>query len=302
MHPERLQLAPGFPGLGALGLSDTAPLYSAELGERAEALEVSSAQVLQRFALPGTPGPDGRLRGKPGGAGTGWVVVRTWRSPGLGELLRARLSAPRSASLAEREWNLICHLRAHGVGTPEPLVVGARGRALASRASFLVTRELRGFVPFEAAVAETFAAGAGTLVADLREACVVFLRRLLRSRVVGFPSLDVLRLRRVHEHPPEEDGGDGGHEEEGACASGAEASGVSRMERKRLPGLAFADVREGRLCTSFEPTAVASMLSGWAAELSALGANREELRALLRGALRGVSAYDRRALLRALRR
>jgi hypothetical protein len=69
------------------------------------------------------------------------ALLERWRRPALRELLDARLTAPRSESLAEREWNLLCHLRAHGVGIPELLAVGALGRGPVARRSFLVVRE-----------------------------------------------------------------------------------------------------------------------------------------------------------------
>jgi hypothetical protein len=92
-----------------------------------------------RFPLPGTSDVRGNLTGRPGPLGTGWVWLTAYRGA-LRELLVARCTTPRSASLAEREWNLLCHLRAHGVGTPEPLLVGARGPGFVSRRSFVLVR------------------------------------------------------------------------------------------------------------------------------------------------------------------
>lgn len=138
---ERLSwAAPGFE-LAALGLGSAAQLFAptAALGPRLERLELFQSRTRWRFPLPGTPDARGNLGEGPGPLGTGWLWLTVFRG-GFGELLRARCTHPRSASLAEREWNLLCHLRAHGVGTPEPLLVGARGRGLFSSHSFLLVR------------------------------------------------------------------------------------------------------------------------------------------------------------------
>ncbi|HED66814.1 MAG TPA: hypothetical protein ENJ09_14815 [Planctomycetes bacterium] len=145
----RLAFAPGLSGLGAFGLDAADALFGdrpidgeARLGGDAR----SEVGERSRFPLPGTPHvPGGPPVGRPRGAGTGWCVIERWRAAALRPLLAARFSTPRSASLAERRWNLLCHLRGEGVGTPEPLCVGARGAGLVSRDSFLVTRELTGF-------------------------------------------------------------------------------------------------------------------------------------------------------------
>lgn len=286
---DRLRLAAELPDLGALGVEDAAPLLAGEPGARAELVCDERGLRRLRLALPGTPGPDGRVCGAPRGAGTGWVVLSSWREPPLGELLAGRFRAPRSASLAERAWNLLCHLRAAGVGTPEPLAVGARGRGLVARRSFLVTRELRGFVPLASFAAAL--AGARDERAAAR-AAATFLARLLRARYVAPPlSGEVLRVRA---EPPELPGtGEAVH----ACEADALA-----LRRNRLPGFALADVRGGRVTRRFRPRAVARMLSGLAPELAAAGVRAELLAAVLRGALRGGLARDeRRALLRALR-
>jgi hypothetical protein len=54
---------------------------------------------------------------------------------------RARLTHPRSGSTAERWWNLLCRARAAGVGVPDPVAVGAAGRGVFARPSFLLVRE-----------------------------------------------------------------------------------------------------------------------------------------------------------------
>lgn len=152
MDAQRIVLAPGLERLGALGLGEGFDPFGPEaaLGPRADLLARAPGYLRARLPLSGTPdGARGAPRpsGRPGSAGTGWVVLERWSGGSLRALCRARFTAPRSASLAERRWNLLCHLLAHGVGTPEPLAVGARGRGLFAPRSFLVTRELTGHAP-----------------------------------------------------------------------------------------------------------------------------------------------------------
>ena len=143
----RLRLAPGVPNLAALGVDRVALLLGPDGMPDARARRVwdgPGGSVL-RYPLPGTPGEDGRRRGRPGGAGTGWLRLRRFHGGGWMRHLAARLTAPRSASLAERAWNLACCVRAAGVGTPELMAVGSAGQGLLARRSFLVTRELEGY-------------------------------------------------------------------------------------------------------------------------------------------------------------
>ena len=117
---ERLRwAAPGL-ALADLGLSSAELLFAPgmELSARVETLEDSAPRVRVRFPLPGTSDARGNLTGRPGPLGTGWLWLTAYRG-GFGALLRARCTAPRRASLAEREWNRQCYLRAQGVGAPE---------------------------------------------------------------------------------------------------------------------------------------------------------------------------------------
>ncbi len=146
MDTVRFRLADDVPELRSLGVDDAGELLGPDAlpGERATRLEGDEHRSLVRMPLPGTKGDDGRRCGKPLGAGTGWLRLRRYHGGRWPELLSARFTHPRSLSLAERAWNLACHLRAHGVGTPDLVAVGARGSALVARESFLVTRELDG--------------------------------------------------------------------------------------------------------------------------------------------------------------
>ena len=150
--PTRIELAPGLRELADLG-GDS---FEAWMGlgeglataERAQGVFSVPGESLLRLPLPGTPDEHGVRRERPSGAGTGWVRVHRFAGRGA-ELLRARLTHPRSSSLAAREWNLICHLQRNGVGAPQLVALGERPGLLASR-SFLVTRELEGFEPLGA--------------------------------------------------------------------------------------------------------------------------------------------------------
>jgi hypothetical protein len=96
--------------------------------------------------LPGTPDEHGRQHERPRGAGTGYLWLERFDSGGVAGV-RARITHPRSSSVAARHWNLICHLQAHGVVAPQLVAVGERGASPFGAQSFLITRELAGFVP-----------------------------------------------------------------------------------------------------------------------------------------------------------
>ena len=145
----RVRLAPGVPDLAALGAEAPEDLFAGEPAPsaRAELISADRESELWRCALPGTPDASGRRHGRPRGAGTGFVFVRRYRAATWRSLLRARFTEPRSASLAERDWNLFCHLRQLGVGTADPLAVASEQSGIFARCSFLVTRELSGMLP-----------------------------------------------------------------------------------------------------------------------------------------------------------
>ena len=149
MSLERLKWAVPAGSLAALGLSSSAELFapSAALSSRVEVLADTPARLWLRFPLPGTSDARGNLTGRPGALGTGWLWLSVFRPAGWRAPLTARFTPPRSASLAEREWNLLCHLRARGIGTPEPLLVGARGNGPCARHSFLLVRALEDAFP-----------------------------------------------------------------------------------------------------------------------------------------------------------
>ena len=237
-----LRLAPGVPGLEALGsavlqdwLGDGSGLAT---GARLEILSRGPVETVARLPLPGTPDARGVQREQPRGAGTGMLVWRVWRGGGA-ELLRARLTQPRSTSLAARRWNLVCHLAAHGVGVPELVALG-EGRA---GESFLIERELSGYVPLAEATAH---AREGAARALLVQALGAALGAVLRARV-WLPELDP---RDVFIRASERAGA-------GDCAAlevhglAAEAALARRLgsPRVRLPGVAFAELAGARVVT-----------------------------------------------------
>jgi hypothetical protein len=137
-----LRLAPDVPDLAALGAHDVEDLlWDPPRVETAARLErVGSAW---RVPLPGTVDRNGRQHERPRGAGTGYLFLH--RYGGGVAALRARITHPRSSSLAARHWNLICRLQASGVTTPQLAALVERPGAVTSSASVLITRELEGF-------------------------------------------------------------------------------------------------------------------------------------------------------------
>lgn len=160
LNTERIRLARGVPGIESLGARSFDDFFRAAGApgfERAKAIAAQEGLEVLRYPLPGTPeqrnvlvglddphekGAIGRLSSRPMGAGTGFVILRRYTRASLRERWRSRFTHPRSTSLAEREWNLMCRAREHGVATPEPLAVGRGEGAVFAERSFLVVREL----------------------------------------------------------------------------------------------------------------------------------------------------------------
>lgn len=216
-------------GLGALGVDDPEALLAADPLRLARARELPAAPGSHRvaFALPGTADVRGNLTGRPGELGTGFVWLTSHRPP-LGALLRARFGAPRSASLAEREWNVLCLLRAAGVGTPEPLCVGALGQGLVARRSFLVVRALEDAFPFPRWLATD---GLGAERERGLAALGALLARLARTGLV-LPEL-------APEHLWVTPSGSGECETDGPG-----------LRKNKLPGVSVVDVRGARRARS----------------------------------------------------
>jgi hypothetical protein len=141
--PVTVRLAPDVPDLAALGAACPEDLL-ADPPHVVTASRIERVGTLWRVPLPGTPDREGRQQEKPRGAGTGQLYVH--RYGGGWPALRARLSHPRSTSLAARHWNIACHLQANGVTTPQLVALIEQPGALAAPLSVLITRELEGFV------------------------------------------------------------------------------------------------------------------------------------------------------------
>lgn len=286
-----MTLAPAVPDLAALGAAGADDLLDPAgrpVGwERAELVAEDAGAATVRLPLPGTPDASGRVFERPRGAGTGHVLLKRFDGTGRGALwraLRARFTRPPSESLAEREWNLLCHLRAAGVGTPEPLAVGARGpRGFASR-SFLVTRDPEGFRP----LAEWLGAAEGEARLRGLRAVGAFLARLFRSgtRLPALAAEDVLLSA------------------DEACAAeeiDLLASGA-RTRPNRLPGVVLARVEGGRILPRLgldERLAALRRLDEGTRGVPGL-TGRDRARVLAR-ALRDVPRAERRAALERLR-
>lgn len=138
-----VRLAPDVPDLAALGASHPDDLL-ADPPRVATAARIERVGNAWRLPLPGTPDREGRQHEKPRGAGTGQLFVH--RYGGGWPALRARLSHPRSTSLAARHWNIACHLQANGVTTPQLVALVEQPGPLGAPLSVLITRELEGFV------------------------------------------------------------------------------------------------------------------------------------------------------------
>lgn len=138
-----IRLAPDVPDLAALGAREPADLLrDPPRVETAARIEPLGAWL--RVPLPGTPDRSGRQHERPRGAGTGYVWFKRFAAGAAA--WRARLTHPRSTSLAAREWNLACHLQAAGVTTPQLVALIEAPGVVTADASVLVVRELEGFV------------------------------------------------------------------------------------------------------------------------------------------------------------
>ncbi len=226
MSTDRIRFASGVDGLEALGATSIDDLFRPEgLATFARAEEIPDfVERVVRVPLPGTPDAAGRVHERPRGAGTGWIVLRVFRS--WRGALSGRFTRPRSTSEAERRWNLACHLRAAGVATPDLVAVAARGNGLWSGTSALVVRDLERMIPLDAWLHSEMTEEERRLGI---EAVGAALERVERSGAV-FPRLrpgGILVLLRG----------------EGACGAEMPVGGALH----RLPGVAIEDLAGGFL-------------------------------------------------------
>jgi hypothetical protein len=287
MADARVTLAPGIDSLSALGASEPEALLGgvALLDEaRMEQLEEGPGWTLFRLPLPGTPLDDGGpLTSSPRGSGTGWVRLLRFDGAPKRRLWSARFTHPRSASLAERRWNLVCVLRGAGVVTPEPLAVVAEGSAVASSRSALVWREADEGVP----VMQALRTRRGKDRALVLDALGRFLLHLSVSEVEPF-QLDPLRLRVL---------GEGGTQPESAndaCAleqvlaarTGPRPAPVDGMRWREMPEILLPDILDGRIRSGHSVAQLETWIGQWSSLAAAGELSRVDRLRILRGARR----------------
>ncbi|MFT5289025.1 MAG: hypothetical protein ACI8QS_001205 [Planctomycetota bacterium] len=288
------RLAPDLPSFDSLGVSSPGVLLDEERPlDRARLVASEGAFERLLLPLPGTPlEPGGSMTESPRGAGTGWVQLDRWRRVPLGTLLGLRFGNPRSSSVADRQWNLLCHLRAQGIGTPEPLAVGARGKGLVCRDSFLVTRAFEeGTVSLDQLVA---GGDQGEPSPDAMEhaakALIVVLRALGDARV-NLPELDArgfwLRFS-PHVHDPKIEA-----DKDAGCGLSQLASwradrAMAGLSRDPRPAVFVSNVGGGRLLSRPSGAFLNQLLDSIEVSLSAAvgDANGSARQAALMGVLR----------------
>ena len=232
MQNDRIHFAPPVEGFIALGGESPDDFFCPDrltTWSRAEILPSRVGDLVARVPLPGTRDAEGRVYERPRGAGTGFVILRVYRTS-FRQGMRARLSHPRSLSLAEREWNLSCQLREAGVGTPDLLMALARGAGFYSKRSVLVVRELTDMLPFDQWLADP---ELGSQDRELGlESLAGAIDRLERSQIV-LPALqveDIFVSKRA--------------KSKRACGL-ADNQGRAPAPLRRLPGIVFANLRDG---------------------------------------------------------
>ena len=269
MSATTIRLAPGVPGLEALGAACFDDLMGRARGlataDRERVVSAAAGEVLVLVPLPGTPDERGVQHERPRGAGTGLLWVRRFEARPI-ELLRARLTRPRSTSLAAREWNLICHLQAHGVGAPQLVALGegARGE------SFVAMRVLEGFETLERWLAAwTSPSARRHAVRSLGRA----LAALFRSGT-WLPALSLADIWIASGPLPLE------------CAAlelealRARSELVRGLQRRRLPSIALTGFRRGRILERVSQRRRRRLLEALARELPAHVTRRERLEVL----------------------
>ncbi|MFT7679560.1 MAG: hypothetical protein ACI8QC_003564 [Planctomycetota bacterium] len=229
-----------------------------------------------RLPLPGTRVEGQATRGRPRGAGTGWLELVRFADSGLGSLLRARFTHPRSTSLAEREWNLLCHLRGAGISTQEPMAVAWAGTAPLRQRSALVVRALDGFKP----APEVLRA---LPVSDGRRQALramgLFLGRLLRSGV-ELPALcaEHLQISTAELTKAESSADACGLEQVLGARAKSPPPPVPGMAWRELPEVALTAVEGGRLHPGgLPPKLVARLRSKLSQAAEAAGLSPREI-------------------------
>lgn len=273
-----LKLAPDVPSLEALGASSLDDLF-ADPPRTVTSDRARRAGERWIVPLPGTPDDDGRKHEKPRGAGTGLLHVQRFDSGGFAGF-RARFTQPRSSSLAARHWNVMCHLQAHGLATPQLVALAERGVSPLGRESVLVTRDLEGFVSLRTFF-ETV-----TKSADRRRALHSLELTLLQLERAGVSlpgiTLDTLLVQRDDED----------------CVALKIVNLQSeqmllkerRLGRTRLPAIAFTSFVDARFVRSQGPAERHELVRSLANAAGALVTRRERLELLVRLGVTGSTA------------
>ena len=240
---QRVVLASEVPALEALGAAGALDFVDGgarlATGARVERIEAVPGRTLLRVPLPGTPDAQGRRLELPRGAGTGWLRAHVYERGALSRFA-SRWGAPPSSSPAARRWNLLCRLRAQGVGAPRPLALLEAGRGL-GQVSVCVEAELAGFEPLPRWLARARGAARG---------------RGLRALGLALAALDRsgVRLARARaERVLVQSDLEGDADDDCAALAIArlrEERGLWRergLGRARLPAVAFDDLEGARL-------------------------------------------------------
>lgn len=236
---------PGIESLGARTFDDFFRAPGESGFERAALVARGPGLDSVCYPLPGTPDASGRFRGRPLGVGTGSVRLRRFTHASLREIARTRFTHPRSTSVAEREWNLLCHLRAFGVGTEEPLAVGRGAGSVFAQRSFLATRELEDVRALDVCAVEEKDPQARAVIA---RALGLALERVFRSNT-WLPELAVQTIVEI-KSPHAAGAGEPCVARQIAVLKNPIARDeppVRGLRWGRLPEIAFLDVHGGRI-------------------------------------------------------
>lgn len=273
-----LKFAPDVAGLEALGASTLDDLFAdpprTVTSERAR--RVGASWIVP---LPGTPDDDGIQHEKPRGAGTGLLYVRRFEAGGMAGI-RARFTQPRSASLAARRWNVMCHLQARGLATPQLVALAERGSSPLGRESVLVTRELEGFVSLRSFFATVTGSGERRRALHALDLALVQLERAgvslpgttLDNLLVQRDDEDCVALKIVN------------------LQSEQSLLKERRLARSRLPGIAFTSFHDARFVRPQGPTERHALVVQLANAAGALVSRRERLEMLVRLGVARASA------------
>lgn len=277
----RIRWTPAVPELRALGFEQPEGLLGGcaellpealdSLGARAQLVQEAAGRSVVRYPLPGTPDQAGLVHERPRGAGTGWVwLVRYQPAPGgRRRSWRARITAPRSTSLAAREWNLFCCLQAAGVATPELLAVGEESSPVFAARSFLVMRELEGWQRLDGWLSDAVSD-------DRRRRAATALGATLGALARSGARLPELSATELWIAESGQQGGACALEQIAQVRAAADESPLA-LPRRRLPGIAISSAAGGGLgnpLSGSEPLELLRGLEQRAPELDARFARR----------------------------